>query len=62
MLITKTLVQKILQYFIKMLTTLKTMLTKKCSQHFQKMLMKKMSTTAQKIINKKVKCVGICGI
>jgi hypothetical protein len=32
----------------KMLTTLKKMLTKKCSQHFQKMLMKAILTGVQK--------------
>jgi hypothetical protein len=38
-----------------MLTTRKKMLTKKCSQNFQKMLMKKILTAVQKVINKKIK-------
>jgi hypothetical protein len=40
------------------------MLTKKCSQHFQKMLMEKILTTIQKLTNKKIKKskrVGIGG-
>jgi hypothetical protein len=30
-------------------------MTKKCSQHFQKMLIEKILTTVQKIISKKIK-------